>query len=108
MILTSYNYCDINIIMPKDDIKFVLRVPVKQYGEASRVAKVEGKSLNRWFLGRIFGEDSLLKLPGEVVMVRRRDTNSIPVTQHDTKNCRVYRCGVCAGMGGKDEKRGLK
>lgn len=42
--------------MPSDDIKFVLRVPVKLYGEAVEVAAVEGKSLNRWFLSRIFGE----------------------------------------------------
>jgi hypothetical protein len=42
--------------MPSDDIKFVLRVPVRQYSEACEVAKIEGKSLNRWFLERIFGE----------------------------------------------------
>jgi len=27
---------------------------------------------------------------------------------HDTKHCRVYRCGRCSGLGVKDAQRGLK
>jgi hypothetical protein len=27
---------------------------------------------------------------------------------HDTKACKVYRCGLCRSLGGVDAKRGLK
>src|ERR1035438_9422789 len=37
-------------LMPKDDIKFVLRVPRGMYGEVNRLADLEGASLNQWIL----------------------------------------------------------
>jgi hypothetical protein len=36
--------------MPRDDIKFVLRVPRGMYGEVNRLADLEGSSLNQWIL----------------------------------------------------------
>ena len=91
----------------------VKEMPQELLAKVNYAAKMAGLTQTAWVIqvldSTVNGKAKESALPGHTVIVRKRDENSVPInSEHDIKACRVYRCGQCAGMGVKDEKRGLR